>query len=84
MDDEDAPDNYGQLMTPNALPLTNLRAKQLYLGKTYIFSLEPSGKPGVEPHYGTVWPLSARKWVERQLQSGADKDCPQRLPPSGH
>lgn len=70
----DGPINYGLLTGPTSKPLTDKQVQDLFVGKTFIFSIMP--RTGEMPYYSTVWPVESKTWVLKTVREGDERSCP--------
>jgi hypothetical protein len=70
----DGPTNYGLLTGPTSKPLTDKQVQDLFVGKTFIFSI--MARTGQRPYYSTVWPVESKTWVLNTVREGNERLCP--------
>jgi hypothetical protein len=74
----DGPD----LHNPTDAPLTDADIGRLYVGKQFIFTLEPLNSPG-DLYSSGAWSLKSRNWAINTMRRAAGRDCPELLENQG-
>jgi hypothetical protein len=74
----DGPD----LHNPTDAPLTDADIGRLYVGKQFIFTLEPLNSPG-DLYSSGAWSLKSRNWAINTMRRVAGRDCPALLENQG-
>lgn len=74
----DGPD----LHNPTNAPLTDADIGRLYVGKQFIFTLEPLNGPG-DLYSSGAWSLKSRNWAINTMRRSAGRDCPELLENQG-
>lgn len=74
----DGPD----LHNPTDAPLTDAEIGRLYVGKHFIFTLEPVNSPG-DLYSSGAWSLKSRNWAITTMRRLAGRDCPELLENQG-
>jgi hypothetical protein len=67
-----------ELHNPTDAPLTDADIGRLYVGKEFIFTLEPLNSPG-DLYSSGAWSLQSRNWAINTIRRGAGRDCPALL-----
>ena len=77
----DGPINYGLLTGPTSKPLTDKQVQDLFLSKTFVFSIK--ARTGEMPYFSTVWPVESKAWVLKTVREANGHTCPMIYEPRG-